>query len=124
DAFAFLLRPATGGAWQNLAVLPNSNVPVMVTSVHPTIPGSNGCAAQNEQYFGGFNGFEHPTNFNGQTVVLTAKATVMPGVTYHIKLVIADEENIRYDSAIFLAGGSFSVGTDIGPDRLIATQTP
>ena len=124
DAFAFLLRPVSGGPWQNLAVLPNTNIPVMVTSVRPQIPGSNGCAAQNPQYFGGFNGFEHPTNFNGQTVVLTARANVTPGVTYHIKLVIADEENIRYDSAIFLAGGSFAVGTDIGPDRLISTQNP
>ncbi len=124
DAFAFLLRPVTGGPWENLAVLPNTDIPVMVTSVHPQIPGANGCAAQNEQYFDGFNGFEHPTNFNGQTVVLTAKANVTPGVTYHIKLVIADEENIRYDSAIFLGGGSFAVGTDIGPDRLVATQNP
>ncbi len=124
DAFAFLLRPATGGPWENLAVLPNTDIPVMVTSVHPQIPGANGCPAQNEIYFDGFNGFEHPTNFNGQTVVLTAKASVTPGVTYHIKLVIADEENIRYDSAIFLGGGSFSVGTDIGPDRLISTQNP
>ena len=55
---------------------------------------------------------------------MTAKGNVIPGTTYHIKLVIADEENIRYDSAIFLGGGSFHVGTDIGPDRLIATNNP
>ena len=61
---------------------------------------------------------------NGQTVVLTAQADVIPGQTYHIKLVIADEGNYRYDSAIFLGGGSFNFGIDIGDDRLIADGNP
>lgn len=123
DGFAFLLKPVGSSLpYQNLAVLPNTNTPVLVTTVHPEISGS--CPAVNEIYFGGFNDSGYPVNFNGQTVVLTAKATVIPGTAYHIKLVIADEENIRYDSAIFLGGGSFHVGTDIGPDRLVATNNP
>lgn len=123
DGFAFLLKVAgSTSPYQNLALIPNTNTPVLVTTVHPEIPGS--CPAENEQYFDAFNGVNHPTNFNGQTVPLTAKATVIPGTTYHIKLVIADEQNIRYDSAIFLAGGSFKVGTDLGPDQLIATSNP
>lgn len=123
DGFAFLLKVAgSTDPYQNLALVPNTNTPVLVTTVHPEIPGS--CSAQNEQYFDTFNGSNHPTNFNGQTVPLTAKATVIPGTAYHIKLVIADEQNIRYDSAIFLAGGSFKVGTDLGPDQLVATLNP
>lgn len=125
DGFAFLLRPAgSTAAYQNLALIPNTNIPVKVTSVHPAVSGTNGCSAENEAYFGGFNAPNYPINFNGQTTVMTAKANVTPGVTYHIKLVIADEENIRYDSAIFLKGGSFNVGVDLGPDRLIATNNP
>jgi len=125
DGFAFLLREAgTTNPYQNLAVVPGTNIPVKVTSVHPQISGSGGCPAQNEQYFGAFNGAEHPTNFNGQTDVLTATANVTPGVTYHIKLVIADEGNYRYDSAIFIGGGSFDMVTDLGPDRLFATNNP
>ncbi|MBF0695231.1 MAG: T9SS type B sorting domain-containing protein [Flavobacterium sp.] len=125
DGFAFLLREANSTQpYQNLAIIPNTNIPVAVTTVRPLIGGNNGCEAQNPQYFGGFNSANHPTNFNGQTVVMTAQANVTPGVTYHIKLVIADEENIRYDSAIFLGGGSFNVGTNIGPDRLFATNNP
>ena len=125
DGFAFLLKEAgSANPYQNLALIPNTNTPVLVTSVHPDIPGPGGCPARNEQYFGSFNGINHPINYNGQTVPLTAKATVVPGVTYHIKLVIADETNYRYDSAIFLAGGSFKVGTDIGEDRLLTTQNP
>ena len=75
-------------------------------------------------YFDAFNGTEHPTNFNGQTKILKAESNVTPGVLYHIKLVIADQGNNLYDSAIFLGGGSFSVETDLGPDRLIATENP
>ena len=125
DGFAFLLKEAnTQDRYENLALVPNTTTPVKVTSVHPLIPGNNGCPAINEQYFDAFNGTEYPTNYNGQTVAMTAKATVIPGRTYHIKLVIADEENYRYDSAIFLSGGSFNVGADLGENKLIATNNP
>jgi hypothetical protein len=122
DGFAFLLREIGSPAYQNLALIPNTSIPVKVTSVHPDILGS--CTAQNEQYFDAFNPDEYPTNFNGQTVVLTAKSAVLPGHQYHIKLVIADEGNYRYDSAIFLKGSSFSFGVDLGAGRTFANNNP
>jgi len=123
DGFAFLLKEAgTSNPYQNLALIPNTTIPVKVTSVHPDIPGA--CPAQNEAYFDTYNGVNAPINFNGQTVIMTARANVIPGTTYHIKLVIADETNPQYDSAIFLGGGSFSIGADLGPDHLIATNNP
>lgn len=125
DGFAFLLKENnTSNPYTNLAVVPGTNIPVKVTSVRPQIGGSSGCDAQNPQYFGGFNGTEHPTNFNGQTTILTAQANVITGRSYHIKLVIADEGNYRYDSAIFIGAGSFSVTTDLGPDRSFANNNP
>ncbi|MFN2260433.1 MAG: choice-of-anchor L domain-containing protein, partial [Psychroflexus sp.] len=114
DAFAFLIRPV-GGQYQNIAVIPGTNEPVLVTSVHPEIPG--GCEAQNEEYFGQFNGNNAAINFNGQTDILTAEAQVIPEQTYEIKLVIADEQNYRYDSAVFLEADSFNIGVDLGDDR-------
>jgi len=118
DGFAFLLKRAgVDEPFQNLAVVPNTNIPVKVTSVHPDFPGAFGCPAENEQFFDQLNGVSTPINFNGQTVALTASATVIPNVTYHIKLVIADEGNALFDSAIFLGGGSFSIDTDLGSDR-------
>ena len=124
DGFAFLLKNASDTNYQNLALIPNTNIPVKVTSVRPQINGANGCAAQNEQYFDAFNGYEHPTNYNGQTKILTAKSNVIAGDTYHIKLVIADEGNYRYDSAIFLQGGSFNFTVDLGDDRTFANGNP
>lgn len=121
DGFAFLLKKNGDLSYQNLAVVPGTNIPVKVNTVRG--PGTI-CPPANATYFDAFNDTNHPTNYNGQTVVLTAEADVIPGTTYHIKLVIADEGNYRYDSAIFLGGGSFNFGIDIGDDRLIATGNP
>ncbi|MXN92930.1 T9SS type B sorting domain-containing protein [Flavobacterium sp. Sd200] len=121
DGFAFLLKPAgTNRPYQNLAVIPNTDIPVKVT----TVRGPGMCPVANEQYFGGYNGTISPTAFNGQTVVLTAKADVTPGVAYHIKLVIADQGDTMYDSAIFLGGGSFNFSIDLGEDRELSSSNP
>jgi gliding motility-associated-like protein len=122
DGFAFLLKKVnTTDPYINLAVVPNTDIPVKVNTVRGT---GTVCPAANETYFDGFNGAEHPTNFNGQTVVLKATSTVVAGVTYHIKLVIADQGNNLYDSAIFLGGGSFNSTSNIGTNRLFATNNP
>jgi len=122
DLFGFLIRPINDQQYTNIAVVPNTNIPVKVTTVHPEIPGS--CEAENEAYFGSWNSDTAPINFNGQTQILTATANVNPNETYHVKLVIADEQNYRYDSAVFLEAGSFKLTTDLGPDRIIATNNP
>ncbi|MGS2726660.1 choice-of-anchor L domain-containing protein [Psychroserpens sp. BH13MA-6] len=121
DLFGFLIRPIDNQQYTNIALVPDTQTPVKVTTVHPEIPG--GCEAQNEAYFESFNGVDSPTNFSGQTKVLIATAQVVPNQTYHVKLVIADEQNYRFDSAVFLEAGSFRLSTDLGPDRLIANGT-
>ena len=120
DLFGFLIRPINQQQYTNIAVVPNTREPVKVTTVHPEIP--NGCPATNETYFGSWNNTTAPINFNGQTAILTATADVIPNETYHVKLVIADEQNYRYDSAVFLEAGSFELNTNLGPDRLVATN--
>lgn len=120
DGFVFLLKEITASTYENLAVIPGTTTPVKVN----TVRGSGTlCPAANANYFDAFNTTEHPTNFNGQTKVMTAQAAVTPGTTYHIKLAIADEGNYRYDSAIFLGGGSFNFEVDLGADRLLANGT-
>lgn len=122
DGFAFLLKETnTNQPFQNLAVVPGTNIPVKIT----TIRGSGTiCPPANEPFFDAFNGVDHPTNYNGQTRILRAEATVTPGVLYRMKLVIADQRNQLFDSAIFLGGGSFKLEVDLGEDRLIATENP
>ena len=112
-------------------MIPETTIPVASTSVHPLInPISNGnsttsgCPAQNEIYFGGYNQSNSPINYAGQTKVLTAETKVTAGKTYHIKLVVADDREEIFDSAVFIEAGSFSSKIDLGPDRLLATNNP
>ena len=121
DGFAFLLKRNGDLRYENLAVIPGTTTPVKVNTVRG--PGTI-CPPANAAYFDAFNDVNHPTNYNGQTTVLTAQSDVIPGQTYHIKLVIADEGNFRYDSAIFLGGGSFNFTIDIGDDRLVSNGNP
>jgi len=116
DAFAFFIRKADETTYENLAVVPGTQTPILNTTVHPYI--SDNCPAVNEAYFDRFN-FDAETIFDGQTKVLNAVADVIPGETYHVKLVIADDLNDKYDSAVFLEAGSFQSSADLGPDRLV-----
>ena len=109
DAFALLLKPNTpGSTYTNLAVLPGGAGLVAVTNI---IPSSFSCGPLNDQYFGSM--LPNATNYNGRTVPLTAEATVIPGQSYHIKMVIADARDTIYDSAVFLEAGSFDIGVTI-----------
>ena len=120
DLFGFLIRKDTDVEYTNIALVPTTETPVKVTTVHSGVPGE--CDPINEAYFGSWNSNSAPINFNGQTAVLTATANIIPNEIYHVKLVIADEQNFRYDSAVFLEASSFKLGTDLGIDRLIATN--
>lgn len=121
DGFAFLLKEASATSYENLALIPGTSTPVKVN----TVRGSGTiCPPANEAYFDAFNTGNYPTTYEGQTKVLTAQSVVTPGTLYHIKLVIADEGNGRFDSGIFLRAGSFISEKDLGADRLIATGNP
>ena len=53
---------------------------------------------------------------------MTAQAEVTPNELYNIKLVVADDGDTIYDSAVFIDGGSFDIGQlDLGEDILTST---
>ena len=113
DGFAFLIKPTGSAApFQNVALVPGTSIPVNTNTVHEEVVGF--CPAENEQYFDGHNLGD--TNFNGRTTVLSATATIQPNVQYHIKLVIADQTDENFDSAVFIEGNSFNATVDLGPD--------
>jgi hypothetical protein len=135
DGFAFLIKEADNptAVYKNLAVLPNSNIDVSSTNVRPEIEpgiglGGNdsfpGCPAVNQQYFNGKNNFSSPINYAGQVVVLNASSKVIANKKYHIKLVIADDTEEYYDSAVFIEAGSFKPKIDFGPDRTTVNNNP
>jgi len=113
DGFALLIKP-TGSSipYTNMATIPNTNVPVGISTVHPEIVGQ--CQASNENYFEGLQ--LGATNYEGRTVPLTAIADVIPNQSYHIKLVVADQFDFRYDTAVFIESGSLTADVDLGND--------
>ncbi len=122
DIFAFLISgpgivgdPTIGGQ-KNLAVLPNTNIPVEIDAVNNQI---------NWQYY--------RDNENSQTLVydgltadslgvkksLTARTLVTPCNTYHLKFAIADRGDASFDSGVFISkiqGGGPNLTIDFDSD--------
>ena len=121
DVFGFFLSgPGITGTFTdnaiNLALVPGTSVPVSINTVNNGTVGTNGqlinCSsldpnwtANNIYYID--NGVSVEVQFDGQTVLLTARAEVICGQTYHIKMAIADGGDTAFDSAVFLEAGSF-----------------
>ena len=54
---------------------------------------------------------------------MTASANIQPNVQYHIKLIIADQTDRNYDSAVFIEGNSFNATVDLGQDIQTCADT-
>ncbi|WP_179339152.1 choice-of-anchor L domain-containing protein [Winogradskyella ludwigii] len=121
DAFAFFLTDSNDNT-TNLAVIPNTNTPILTTNVHPQ---NTECAAINEAYFGEYITENlPPMNYNGRTAVFTAQSPVNIGEIYHIKLIVADDRDSQYDTGVFLKAGSFEIGElSLGDDITIDAGT-
>lgn len=122
DVFGFIISgpgivndPGLSG--KNIALLPNG-LPVTINNVNADYCGD-------DEFFvpGPFQNIAH----GGRTDILTAYSQVIPGQTYHIRLMVADSFDNQYDSAVFLEAGSFSLGstlvdlegTEVGEDATI-----
>lgn len=103
DIFAFFLNG------QNIALIPNTTQPVSIDSVNLT---SNPSLYRNNDP-GDLPTPPYLTEYDGFTVVLTAQATVTPGVTHHIKLAISDVNDQVLDSAVFFEAASFAAPCNI-----------
>ncbi|HEY8404828.1 MAG TPA: choice-of-anchor L domain-containing protein, partial [Flavobacteriales bacterium] len=113
DVFAFLVSgpgisgPFTNGA-ANFALLPDGT-PVSIGTVNSGTPGASyspsGCASlSNSAYY-----INNPTGnsyiqADGITSQLKVKGVVVPCETYHVKCVLADTYDEKYDSWVWLQG--------------------
>jgi gliding motility-associated-like protein len=112
DAFAFVLSGVTTTlAATNIALIPGTTTPITINDVNNGPAGvgqaSSGPCTNCTYYRDNVNGSVNCV-YDGLTTVLTAKAGVQCGETYHIKIVIADASDGIYDSGVFLEAGSFS----------------
>ena len=101
DAFGFFISgPYINGPYsnssENLAIIPGNNSIVSIDNIN---------LSSNAEYY-----TDNPSGttieYDGFTKKLTATADVMCGVTYHIKIAIADAGDYIYDSGVFLQAGS------------------
>jgi gliding motility-associated-like protein len=114
DVFAFFISGPGIIGTQNIALVPNTNIPVAINSINNGSPALNGnistCNAMGAgspftQYYLDNTGNPFFTH-DGHTKVLTAVAKVQPCQTYHLKIAIADVLDEIYDSNVFIEARS------------------
>ena len=108
DVFAFIISgpgivndPGLSG--KNIALLPDGT-PVTINTVN-----DDWCGNAAFYVPGPFGNIE----YGGRTIPMSAQSAVIPGETYHIRILVADISDSAYDSAVFLEAGSFHLGSVI-----------
>lgn len=124
DAVAFLLTNWNTGETTNIAIVNGTDSLISANSIRDNAYNSS-CLSYNSMFFGSYNGgavaATSATNFNGNTKLLTAISDVNANTPYHLKIVIADRDNVSSDSALFIAANSMNIGQQIlGADKRIS----
>ncbi|MCF8460925.1 MAG: choice-of-anchor L domain-containing protein, partial [Flavobacteriales bacterium] len=137
DAFGFFISgPGIAGPYLNGAIniarIPGGATPVTIDNVNNGYKGPTSCATaavastgpcDNCAYFVDNTGGT-TIQYDAFTRVLTATAVVTPCLTYHIKLAVGDAGDQKYDSGVFLKGGSFSAGGGVTVEIETTTIPP
>ncbi|MDV6169341.1 choice-of-anchor L domain-containing protein, partial [Flavobacterium sp. DG1-102-2] len=130
DTFAFILKDLTDTTIlpKNCAVIPGTNTPVSVGTIRKQIY-NTACGDANPTYFYQYNVTEpglsnSSINHRGQTIKMQASSTVVPGHLYSIKMAVGDRGDTAYDSAVFLAAGSFNIGQPTLPSDFTIGEVP
>ena len=113
DIFGFFISgPGFSGTFENnaenIALIPDTNLPVTINNIHPENPLNPTCAPELVQHFNDNNGSTGFPVYDGFLNVFTAEAQVVPCQEYTIKLVIADIGDAQRDSGVFFEAKSFS----------------
>lgn len=115
DVFGFFISgPGINGTFENnganIALVPGTNLPVAINSVHPPNPPSCN-TGQFEEFYNDNNGSSTQPTYDGFTTVFVAEAIVIPCETYTIKLTISDAGDGIFDSGVYLEAKSFGTGS-------------
>lgn len=121
DIFAFELIDLATNSITNLAVIPDTSIPVSVKTIKSSTY-NNTCSSTNPGFFGVYN-VDTPAssviNMRGYTIKLSVASQIIPNHPYRLRMVIADYFSTNYDSAVFIEAGSFTTTFDLGDDRVI-----
>jgi len=120
DIFGFFVTDLSNSTIQNIAVLPNSKIPITIDLINAEI-NSNYFVANYPTYNQSRSYYETSMlfNFDGFTKPIRTGLKLKPYNWYHFKIVISDIGDRKFDSWIFLKGNSFiSNGDKYNPDSL------
>lgn len=122
DVFGFFISgPGISGPYTNnavnIALIPNTNVPVAINTVNSGTSGIYGtpstCAAQdpnwqsNSIYYTTQYATYSGEGYNGGTVSLPSEISLQCGETYHIKIAVANVGDQGLNSGVYLQANSF-----------------
>lgn len=99
DVFGFFVTDLTTNQTQNVAVIPNTNLPVSIDNVNDH---------SYSQYYHSVGTNSSWIQYDAYVGPLAATFAVVPCRWYHIKLAICNVGDFRYDSAVFLQAQSFT----------------
>lgn len=131
DVFGFFISGS--GENKNVALIPNTNLPVKINTVNQGSPGTNGNIANCSGDLGSLgNSIYYKSNplnspeieYDGYTVPLSAEIYVTPGETYHAKLAIGDSGDAVFDSGVFIGINSFCADSLLNPKIVNASIEP
>lgn len=118
DAFGFFVSgPGITGPFSspagfpngsvNLALVPNSTLPITISTIYPPNTGNGLAAGLNPQYYVDNSALTN-IQLNGYTVPIDITFDVQCGQTYHFKFAVADMMDQSLSTAVFLEKGSFN----------------
>lgn len=119
DVFAFFISGPGYPVPLNLALIPGTNIPVSINSINSGVVSTGGnifnCTSMGagSPFTGLYNSNAGGGNltYGGFTDLLTARASIIPCSTYHLKLAIADGFDNIIDSGVFFEAGSLASNT-------------
>ncbi|MBL7755535.1 MAG: choice-of-anchor L domain-containing protein, partial [Chitinophagaceae bacterium] len=133
DVFGFFISGPGYSTPLNLALIPNTNIPVSINSINNGVISAGGnisnCTSMGagSPFTSMYNSNVGGTNltYSGFTDLLTSKASITPCSTYHLKLAIADGFDNIIDSGVFLKAGSLTSNTfeiEVAADSVLNNQ--
>ena len=87
---------------QNLAFLPNSEIPISINNINDDV--------NPDFYIDNTDGDD--IQYDGFTTPITLEKEIKQGVVYRLRIAIADGSDDQYDSALFLKSNSFESGVN------------
>lgn len=124
DVFGFFLSgPGINGPYSNnainIALIPSTTIPITINNLNNGTTNTGPC-----EYCAYYvsNDAGATIQYDAFTTVISAAATVQCGLTYHIKLAIANVGDNSYDSAVFLKGGSFNTSPVTLPNDFLISN--